>query len=89
MRKLEIEEALPERGRVMLTIDEDLDCSGLTKLDCETDIYDDCLVSALFKRFTPESSWAKEINCWCTGARTCRFLVTQVKKSFCLIIHYD
>jgi len=76
---LRIEEALLEQGRVMLIIDEDLDCSGLPELDYETCIYDEGFVSALFEGFTKGSWSAKEIDCWCTDARTCRFLVTETK----------
>ncbi len=77
---LRIEEALIEQeGKVVLTIDEDLDCSGLPELDYETCIYDEGFVAALFESFTKNSWSAKEIDCWCTGARTCRFLVTENK----------
>ncbi|MDL2324249.1 4-vinyl reductase [Ruminococcaceae bacterium OttesenSCG-928-A16] len=74
---LRIEEADLEEGRVVLTIDEDLDCSGLPELDYETCIYDEGFVAALFEGFTQQPWAAEEIDCWCTGARTCRFLVTQ------------
>lgn len=72
---LRVEEALLDQGKVMLTIDEDLDCSGLPELDYETCVYDEGFVSALFEGFTKSPWKAKEIDCWCTGARTCRFLV--------------
>lgn len=74
---LRIEEADIENGKILLTIDEDLDCSGLPELDYETCIYDEGLVAALIASFTEENWTAKEIDCWCTGARTCRFSVTQ------------
>jgi len=74
---LRVEEAVLDQGRVVLTIDEDLDCSGLPELDYETCIYDEGFVAALFESFTGTGWLAKEIDCWCTGARTCRFLVTQ------------
>ncbi|MDU4960820.1 MAG: V4R domain-containing protein [Sporomusaceae bacterium] len=73
---LKIEELLPEQGRVLLTIDEDLDCSGLPELDYETCVYDEGFISALFEKFTRQEWHAREIDCWCTGARTCRFMVT-------------
>lgn len=73
---LRIEEEAAADGRVMLTVDEDLDCSGLPELDYETCIYDEGFISSLFDCFTKSSWHAKEIDCWCTGARTCRFLVT-------------
>jgi len=74
---LRIEEENSAEGKVMLTVDEDLECSGLPELDYETCIYDEGFVAALFGCFTKEPWRAKEIDCWCTGARTCRFLVTQ------------
>ena len=74
---LRIEETDAENGRVMLTVDEDLDCSGLPELDYETCIYDEGFIAALFDCFTKEVWEAKEIDCWCTGARTCRFVVTK------------
>ena len=77
---LRMEESHLEEGKIVLTIDEDLDCSGLPEMDYETCIYDEGFVSALFEGFT-QSSWsADEIDCWTTGARTCRFLVTNIKK---------
>lgn len=74
---LRVEEVDMDKKMVLLTIDEDLDCSGLPELDYETCIYDEGFVAALFECFTNEVWTAKEIDCWCTGARTCRFSVTQ------------
>jgi predicted hydrocarbon binding protein len=72
---LRIEELGNELEQIVLTMDEDLDCSGLPELDYETCIYDEGFISALFHCFTGRSWRAKEIDCWCTGARTCRFLI--------------
>lgn len=73
---LRIEELVLDEGKVVLTVDEDLDCSGLPEIDYEICIYDEGFISGLFESFT-KSPWnAKEVDCWCTGARTCRFLVT-------------
>ena len=76
---LKIEEVSMEQGRIMLTIDEDLDCSGLPELEYETCIYDEGFVAALFECFTQKNWTVKEIDCWCTGARTCRFMATETK----------
>ncbi|MCL2481314.1 MAG: 4-vinyl reductase [Spirochaetaceae bacterium] len=75
---LRVEEADLENGKVILTVDEDLDCSGLPELDYETCIYDEGFIAALFGNFSGQEWKAKEIDCWCTGARTCRFLVTKI-----------
>jgi len=74
---LRIEEALLNEGKLVLTVDEDLDCSGLPELDYETCIYDEGFIAALVENYTQEEWSAKEIDCWCTGARTCRFMVTK------------
>lgn len=70
-----------EDGEVILTLDEDLDCSGLPLLEYETCIYDEGFVSALFEGFTGQMWRAREIDCWCTGARTCRFQVKLVDEN--------
>ncbi len=71
------EEAIAQDGKLVLTIDEDLDCSGLPVEGYETCTYDEGFVAALLEAFTNESWKAKEVDCWTTGARTCRFLVTK------------
>lgn len=76
---LKLEEDLLEQGRVLLTIDEDLDCSGMPETDYETCIYDEGFISALFEQFTRKKWRAREIDCWCTGARTCRFLIKETE----------
>jgi len=75
---LRIEELLLDQGKIVLTVDEDLDCSGLPELDYETCIYDEGFIAGLFESFTNLPWNVKEIDCWCTGARTCRFLATQL-----------
>lgn len=62
-------------SEIFLTIDEDLDCSGLPVMDYESCIYDEGFVGALFESFTGKVWRAEEVDCWCTGARTCRFRV--------------
>ena len=76
---LRVEKVDMDDGKIMLTVDEDLDCSGLPELDYETCIYDEGFIAALFDCFTQENWTAKEIDCWCTGARTCRFDVSKSK----------
>ncbi|MEM5768980.1 MAG: V4R domain-containing protein, partial [Bacillota bacterium] len=72
---LRIEELGKDLEQIVLTVDEDLDCSGLPELDYETCVYDEGFISALFQCFTGRPWRAEEIDCWCTGARTCRFMV--------------
>jgi hypothetical protein len=70
---LRIEQADIERGNFALTVSEDLDCSGLPELDYEICVYDEGFITALMESFTGKRFRVKEIDCWCTGDRTCRF----------------
>ena len=74
---LKIEEINQETGEIFLTIDEDLDCSGLPVLNYETCIYDEGFIAGIFESFTEREWNVKEIDCWCTGDRTCRFKAAQ------------
>jgi predicted hydrocarbon binding protein len=73
---LRVEEADLENGRLVLTVSEDLDCSGLPELSYEVCTYDEGFIAALLERFSGKKFKVKEIDCWCTGDRTCRFLAT-------------
>ncbi len=75
---LRIEEADLEKGVIVLTVSEDLDCSGLPELDYEICIYDEGFITALMESFTGKKFKVKEVDCWCTGDRTCRFSATVV-----------
>jgi len=76
---LRIEEVMLDQGKIILTVDEDLDCSGLPELEYEVCIYDEGFIAGLFESFSNKPWSVKEIDCWCTGARTCRFLATEGK----------
>jgi len=73
---LRVEEADLANGRLVLTVSEDLDCSGLPELSYEICTYDEGFIAALLERFSGKKFKVKEIDCWCTGDRTCRFLAT-------------
>jgi Predicted hydrocarbon binding protein (contains V4R domain) len=70
---LRIEEADMEKGELILTVAEDLDCSGLPEVGYEICTYDEGFISALLEGFSGKPFTVKEIDCWCTGDRTCRF----------------
>ena len=70
---LRIEEMDMEKGELILTVSEDLDCSGLPESGDEICTYDEGFISALLESFTGIPCQVKEVDCWCTGDRTCRF----------------
>lgn len=76
---LRVEEANTEKGTLVLTVSEDLDCSGLPELGDEICIYDEGFIAGLLERFTGHRFKVKEVDCWCTGGRTCRFTAEAIK----------
>lgn len=70
---LRIEKASLEDGELTLTIGEDLDCSGLPELDYEICTYDEGFIAGILEKFANKPFKVKEVDCWCTGDRTCRF----------------
>lgn len=75
---LRIEEADLQAGSFVLTVSEDLDCSGLPELDYEICVYDEGFIAALMENFTGKRFVVKEVDCWCTGDRTCRFTARAI-----------
>lgn len=76
---LRVEEADLEKGAFVLTVAEDLDCSGLPELGYEICTYDEGFIAGLLESFTGSPFKVKEVDCWCTGDRTCRFTAEIVK----------
>jgi uncharacterized protein len=70
---LRVEKHNEETGEIVMTISEDLDCSGLPVLDYEVCTYDEGFVAAILESALGKKFQVKEIDCWCTGDRTCRF----------------
>lgn len=70
---MRVELADESKGSFVITISEDLDCSGLPELDYEVCVYDEGFITGLMESFTGRKFKVREVDCWCTGDRTCRF----------------
>jgi YD repeat-containing protein len=70
---LRVESMSSGAEKITLTVDEDLDCSGLPEMDFEICVYDEGFISGILENFTGRQYLVKEVDCWCTGDRTCRF----------------
>ena len=70
---LRVEKSDLENGSFVFTVEEDLDCSGLPELQYEICTYDEGFIAGLLEHFTGKNFQVKEVDCWCTGDRTCRF----------------
>lgn len=74
---LRVEEVHPERLSLIITVSEDLDCSGLPVNGYTVCDYDEGFFAGIFKVYTGKEYEVKEIDCWSTGDRTCRFSIHQ------------
>ena len=73
-----METANLEKFEFTLVVEEDLDCSGLPILDEEICTFDEGFISAIFSSYMGKEFVAKEVDCWCTGDRVCRFEVNLI-----------
>lgn len=62
-----------ETGNLVLTVSEDLDCSGLPVTDETVCSYDEGFIAGILGAYTGKTYEVKEIDCWANGDRTCRF----------------
>ena len=70
---LRVEKIDLENMRFTLTVAEDLDCSGLPNTDEVVCQYDEGFIAGIMEVYTGKSFHAKEIDCWASGDRVCRF----------------
>jgi predicted hydrocarbon binding protein len=62
----------------ILTVSEDLDCSGLSIQNKTVCDFDEGFIEGIFNEYTGRDFRAVEIDCWALGGRTCRFEVKAV-----------
>lgn len=75
---LRIEESDEANLEFTLTISEDLDCSGLPLYGETVCDYDEGFIAGILEAYTGKRFSAREIDCWATGDRTCRFQVKPI-----------
>jgi predicted hydrocarbon binding protein len=68
-----VESAENDNSRFIFTVDEDLDCSGLPDTSDVVCVYDEGFIQGVLESFSGKGFNVREIDCWCTGSRTCRF----------------
>lgn len=70
---LRVEETEEDTGRMVLTMAEDADCSGLPALGETVCNYDEGFLAGILSTYTKKPYTAVEVDCWATGDRVCRF----------------
>ncbi len=77
---MNLESQSEDAEELLISIDEDLECSGLPVMDYEMCQYTEGVLSGLFEAYRGVPHRVEEIDCWCTGDRTCRFKITKAKE---------
>jgi len=67
-----------DKMEFVLTVSEDLDCSGLPMSDETVCDYDEGFIAGIISTYTGRKFIAKEVDCWASGARICRFVVSPL-----------
>jgi len=70
---LRIEAYESDSGKLVLTVGQDLDCSGLPITNENVCIYDEGFIAGILNAYTGKVYDVREIDCWASGDRVCRF----------------
>ncbi len=70
---LRVENVEDQGGTIVLTVAQDLDCSGLPPTNEVVCNYDEGFLSGVLESYTKRSYVVREIDCWASGDRVCRF----------------
>jgi predicted hydrocarbon binding protein len=70
---LRIESIDESAKNIILTVAEDLDCSGHPITDETVCDYDEGFIAGILNEYTGRVYNVKEIDCWASGDRVCRF----------------
>lgn len=78
---LRIENMDEKDGTIILTVAQDLDCSGLLPSNELVCCFDEGFLSGILEAYTQKPYLVKEIDCWASGDRVCRFRCTTKSDS--------
>jgi len=62
-----------ETGDIVLTVGQDLDCSGLPITNENVCVYDEGFIAGIVEAYTGKKYTVHEVDCWASGDRVCRF----------------
>jgi predicted hydrocarbon binding protein len=70
---LRMEEFDSDTGNIVLTIGQDLDCSGLPVTNQTVCNYDEGFIAGILEVYFGKKYQVREVDCWANGDRVCRF----------------
>lgn len=70
---LRIESVEDSAAKIVLTVAQDLDCSGLPPTGEVVCNYDEGFIAGILEAYTTKPYLVREVDCWANGDRVCRF----------------
>jgi predicted hydrocarbon binding protein len=67
-----------DTGNLVLTVGQDLDCSGLPMTNETVCFYDEGFIGGILEAYTGKKYDVREVDCWANGDRVCRFQGTAL-----------
>jgi len=68
-----VEEFDAQSGKIVVTVGEDLECSGIPITNQVVCAYDEGFLSGVLEAHSGKKYEVREVDCWANGSRTCRF----------------
>ena len=62
-----------DTGKLVLTLEQDLDCSGLPVSNENICVYDEGFIAGVLNAYTGKTYNVQEVDCWASGDSICRF----------------
>lgn len=78
---LRMEQFDTDTGNIVLTVAQDLDCSGLPITHENVCSYDEGFISGILEAYSGKKYDVREVDCWANGDRVCRFSAVCIVKS--------
>ena len=77
---LRVEQGDFESGEIVIAVHEDLDCSGLPESGEVVCRYDEGFIAGILEAYSGRPYRVREIDCWSSGARVCRYRGSAVRE---------
>ena len=77
---LRMEAIDPDTGNLVLTVGQDLECSGLPDTNETVCNYDEGFISGILNAYTGIDYAVHETDCWASGDKVCRFIANAERK---------
>lgn len=80
---LRVEEVAEDLSRLVLSLAEDVDCSGVPPATEPVCHYEEGFIAGVISQYAGGRYEAREVDCWALGDRVCRYEIVPVPQTEC------